>query len=119
MIKPILLDLVKETDPEPESCKGLVFRCEQTGWVGSDKDVNFRERYRFLVRKSCPGCSKCEWMFDDLWERLSDSSWGWNSIRHEGENGKLYKLVITNISKDWETGLVDDYDLEFEPIEEQ
>jgi hypothetical protein len=32
-----------------------------------------------------------------------------DEIRH----GALYDLRVTNISRDWETGIVDDYDFEF------
>jgi hypothetical protein len=37
----------------------------------------------------------------------------------KNKNGKLYKLMITNISKDWETGFVDNYDIKFEELEEE
>ena len=88
-----------------EQCKGLVFRCEITTWVGKDNDVNFRERYRFIKSMSCEGCDQCGYLWDDIREDIP--------IIHNGEHGKLYTLEVVNMSRDWESGCVDDWDLEF------
>ena len=99
---------------EPEVCRGLIFRCEQTAWIGSQKDINFKERYRFQARMSCPSCSKCDWLWDDISERLVDHGrWGMDSVDRNGEDGKLYELKVTGWSTDHETGHADDWDVGF------
>lgn len=102
---------VKKSDSKAEPCKGLVFRCEITSWVGGKGDVNFRERYHFIKSKSCPGCDQCGIMKDELQDFTTDPKC--YNIIHEGQHGKLYTVRVTNISTDWETGFVDDWDLEF------
>ena len=39
-----------------------------------------------------------------------------NLLINELQDGLLYTIMITNISKDWESGFVDGYDLEFKEI---
>ena len=102
---------------EPKECKGLIFRCETTMWRGSDGSVNFKERYCQLARKSCPGCQQCDWLMEDLDQRLYDFLFA-DTISRGGSNGALYKLEVTNMSTDWETGFVDDYDVGFAPYKE-
>ena len=34
-------------------------------------------------------------------------------VMTDAQPGGIYKLAITNVSTDWETGYVDDYDLSF------
>jgi len=58
-----------------------------------------------LKKKSCPGCEKCGFLLEDLSQNES-------VIIPEIEHDELYTVVVTNISKDWETGYVDDWDLE-------
>lgn len=108
----------KTTKQEP--CKGLVFRCERTAW-GDGGEINFKTRFRLLKRKSCPGCEQCDFLWEDVGERLS-MAYDWSTadpIIHEGVNGKMYRLMVTNMSTDWETGICDDYDLELREYNEE
>jgi hypothetical protein len=53
-------------------------------------------------------------MLDDLIETLACHDYNHGKadpIIHDGKHGKLYEVVITNVSTDWETGYVDGYDL--------
>lgn len=96
----------------------LVFRCERTAWVGSKGDINFRVRYWPLKNKSTGDSWAME---DDLHETLVCHNYAYDStdpIIHKGKHGKLYEVVYTNISTDWETGYVDGYDLELREYEE-
>lgn len=111
-----LVDLsLDETNPEPKpTCNGLVFRYEKTAWIGSAGDINFKDRFRPIKSKSCTGCEECGYLQDELQERLSEYSNGWDIIICDNPiDGKLYTPSVTNISRDWETGLVDDWDIEF------
>ena len=114
-------EMEKAKNPGPE-CKGLIFRYSRDVWIGSDNDVNFRDRFRWNKTLSCDGCDKCLWMWDDLQEFMGDYSKG-EGVMFDGVQDKLYQLMVTNISTDWESGHVDDSDLEFvkceEPIHER
>lgn len=103
--------------PVVKNCQGQIYRYVREVWIGSDGDVNFNDRFRWIKKLSCPGCEKCEW----LKEHISFFLHGYyNEMYNHNkvETGKLYKLTITNISTDWETGYVDDWDLEFVPYKD-
>ncbi len=91
---------------EVEICKGLIFRYRETEYLNSDGAFVRTNRMMPMRRKSCPGCSKCDWFFDCYKEQ----GVMWPSGLKEGE---LYHLTVVNVSTDWETGYVDDFDLEF------
>ena len=111
------LDLQKSENPEPE-CKGLIFRYARETWIGTAQDINFRDRFRFIKGKSCEGCDKCGWMWDDLHEFLCDPEFCNIICPDEPKQNQLYTIIVSNISKDWETGYVDEWDLEFVEYEE-
>ena len=85
-------------------CKGLIFRGFNSTFY-SDCRLEKRSGIRMLKKKSCPGCEKCGFLLEDLSQNES-------VIIPEIEHDELYTVVVTNISKDWETGYVDDWDLE-------
>ena len=92
-----------------DACKGFVFRCRVSDYM-SDCVVTNKVTMRKLKRKSCPGCAKCWPLYDDLIEFVAA---GTIQYPENPENGALYTLEYRNISTDWETGYVDDYDLAF------
>lgn len=100
-------------EKESESVKPrLVFRCEKTAWVGSAGDINFRTRYRPLKSKAVGDTFMME---DDLHEFLVGHDYNHDNadpIIHNGKNGRLYEVNYTNVSTDWESGIVDGYDIE-------
>jgi hypothetical protein len=72
-----------------------------------------------MKRMSCAGCSHCGALLEDLQERLSlygDDKFVYAPVVQDAENGALYTLAVANESRDWETGIVDDWDLEFVKI---
>jgi len=100
----------KPKDPTKQ-CKGLIFRGKRNAFISGRGDYVYTERMALLKRKSCKGCERCGYMMEELEEFLSNDYLP--IIPTHLENGQLYKLTVTNISKDWETGIVDDWDLEF------
>ena len=94
-------------DSGPE-CKGLVFRgFENLFWANNR--LERKEGIKLLKRKSCSGCPKCGWLLDSMSEQVSN---GTTIIMSNIENGKEYSLRVINEHRDWETGYVDDYDIE-------
>jgi hypothetical protein len=101
-------------DPETE-CKGKIFRCRVNAFVNSKGEYVYQERMIPLKRKSCPGCEKCGHLEDQLPEFIS---MGTGVNIHGIVDGGIYCLAIVNESRDWESGVVDDWDLAFVLCEE-
>lgn len=96
----------------------LVYRCEKTCWIGAKGDINFRTRYFPLKGKSCGDYLHIQ---DDIQEILACHDYSYDNadpVIHQGKNGKLYEVKYVNISRDWETGIVDGYDVELREYEE-
>ncbi len=111
--------LEDEREEEPDHCGGLFYRVAREAWKGSDADICFRFRFRPLTNRSCTGCDLCSWLLEDLDTRLYDYNAGhmdydFDSLSH----GMLVELKVTGVSTDWETGVVDDYDIEFIEVKE-
>ena len=97
--------------PEPVSvCKGLIFRGKRNAFINGRGEYVYQERMYPLKKKSCTGCNKCGWYNEMLEEDIGN---GILPIISHVEHNALYKLEVVNINKDWETSIVDDYDLEF------
>ncbi len=106
----LTLDLTKE---EKETCKGLFFRVRKSSFMDSRGAICFNLHFVPLIRMSCKGCESCYYMYDDLRERNYDvdGGIGW---RDDLKNGDTVELKVTNIHRDWESGYIDDWDLEFQ-----
>ncbi len=103
-------------------CSGRFFRADR-GWYHNPTDGSYvaTQRLRPLLKMSCPGCCICFDLMTELDECLSefwpndfDVCTGLTEITH----GKLYQARVTNISTDWESGVVDDWDIEFVRVAE-
>ncbi len=105
-----LLKTCKETTDEPP-CSGLIFRTSISNYKTPRFAVHHDISFHLLKRKSCPGCSECGGYYD----MLTDSSY----IIHYPDDIKhndLVTLQYTNVHRDWESGIVDDWDVEFVKI---
>ena len=110
VIKNLKLDLTESTI----TCKGLVFKGKVTQYLTNTKgnfEIVRKEKVRLSKRLSCKGCDHCGWLLDSINE-LSE-----NVILPNIEHNELYSVHTINESRDWETGIVDDYDVEFFKIE--
>lgn len=111
---------VEEKTTEPEKCGGLFFRCSQDCWIGSDGDVNYRFRFRWLKRRSCTGCLQCDWLWENLDDDISNTPFGFCGPEPDYSKlrpGAIYQYKVTGYSTDWETGICDDVDVEFVLVE--
>lgn len=107
-----MFDLKLDVNPEP-TCNGLVYRARENNFVNKRGEVVYSKRMSPLKRESCPGCENCGYMLYELDEWIS---MGEVPIVKDFKHGAVYRLDITNIQKDWETGYVDGYDLVFVKI---
>ena len=98
---------------ESKACQGVFFRGYSSTFWQRDNKIGRHEGLRFLVRKSCKGGHEglCRLnLFDNM-----DCEIDCGSLRLPDaiEHGGLYEMVVTNVTRDWESGHIDGYDIEF------
>lgn len=99
------IDFELAEESNKETCKGLFFRgVVNKHWFGDKYRIT--KELRLLKRKSCRSCEYCGYLTDELNQDVI-------VIEPEVEHGALYELKVTNVSRDWESGIVDDWSLEF------
>ena len=96
---------------EPENpCHGTVYKAD-VQQCKTQRGFMLSIRLNEMKRLSCKGCGdKCcrGWEDDSLGEIDRDRGVaGMDKVEH----GKLYIIKLCNISTDWETGIMDDWDL--------
>lgn len=94
-----------------DDCTGLVFRGYRSAFLDSRGDFAHREGFRLLKRRSCH-CQQCESILDELNEMVYSESVIWPEV----EDKALYTIGISDVTHDWETGIVDGYSFEFVKI---
>ena len=103
-----LLNSLSTGKKKTTNCVGVYFRGSgYEGWNGNTY-TNI-VRLKLLKRMSCPGCEECGWVYDQLREVGPD----WPLLGVEKiEDGKVYTIGVCNMCTDWETGTIDQCDLE-------
>ena len=96
-----------------ETCKGLVFKAYINAYVNRAGDYVHTERIRLMRKQSCK-CNRCQIQFDVYLESLGCSLFP--IIDEPLVDQALYGLVVVNESRDYETGIVDNYDFKFIPL---
>jgi hypothetical protein len=97
------------------TCKGKIYKCKISVYIDS-KD-NYTEKTVMMLQKriSCKGCEFCDWEQEDINEGTYCNR---PPIITKPEHDSLYRLAMTNVGTDWETGYVDSWDTEFIKLEE-
>jgi hypothetical protein len=108
------LNSIPDLPNEDEGCKGLVFIGRCSVYIRNNT-VTRKETITLLKRKSCKGCADCGWMMDAVNEAILNGTLILPTI----EEGQLYTVTISNISRDRETGIVDDWDVEIIKIKNE
>lgn len=94
---------------------GLVFKASVKNVRTSDNGFCFKVALKHLKNKSCSGCENCGWLHDVVQE-VNES---WPIIGLEScEDGELYTIVPCNESRDFESGIIDSYDLKIREFKE-
>lgn len=97
-------------------CKGLFYRARVNFFINKKGHVIHQERMVPLKRMSCKGCGECTFIKEDLSEYVANELS--SKFSKVPINGEIYQLIITNEFTDWETGVVEDWDLMFVKVEE-
>jgi len=91
-----------------DQCKGLFFRYRlNSHWNQKRNEYTSKETFSLLKKKSCEGCEQCGWILDDIGEM--------DSVLCESElkDGDVTMLTVVNIERDWETGVINDWNFKF------
>ena len=96
-------------------CKGLVYRARVDSFLKRGGEYVDRRGLTLLVRKSCRTCEECLSLLDMFKDYINE---GHCVNTNHLEDMSAYRLTITNIIKDWELGVVIDYNIEFIKVEE-
>ncbi len=107
------MDVNEATITKDKRCRGLIFRASASQYFNIN-GIGQVIRLRLLKRKSCSGCEYCGWMVNDFNESEYPQIRGMGNIRDR----KIYKLIVTNESRDFETGYVDNYDFELTEVKD-
>jgi hypothetical protein len=103
-----LEELIEDVRNYKYQCKGLFFRCNINKYFTNNKYVD-QVSFTLLKRMSCKGCTHCKWMLDGFSDHVMSDT----VLYDEAIDKAVYRLDITNIHTDWETGIVDDWNLIF------
>jgi len=110
------LDDFEEEETFSLICKGLIYRGHSAVYQTKNGGFACKKWVTPIIRKSCPGCPKCYPILDQVSEFMMDKEYdfGLSAI----EEGKLYTFTVTDVHTDWESGMVDSWDLTFIETEE-
>lgn len=92
--------------PKVDKCKGLFFRTIINNFSCYQYKIGQRIDFKFLKRKSCTGCEKCDWLWDDLREGDNEVD-----IPKHLNHGDIVELKVISVGRDWETGYIDEVDI--------
>jgi len=109
------LGLDPDHNKDEKPCKGLIFRGYSSFYTHNDNRIESREGVKLLKKKSCSGCERCGWMWEDITESIACD--GAVIFPQNIENGELYSVRVVNEYKNWEGEY--SYDLEIYKIEEK
>lgn len=125
-----MLKLLKlEVEKNKEACNGKFYKAKFNPFINRKGEYVYQIRMIPIKKMSCPGCDSCWFLDEDLNERLGCFEYDKHKSKspfHSGHipnmehlrHDHIYELKATNLSKDWETGYVDDWDLEFVEIKD-
>lgn len=102
-------------DPNEKICKGLYWRGSENIFIDADGRIKQTNELRILKKKSCPGCEKCGWIFDEISESIASGVA--SNLLSKIEHGKLYQFRW-NTTTEWESGVTEIDKIWFEEVEE-
>jgi hypothetical protein len=91
---------VEKVESDEPDCKGIFFRYSRSAYVSSHNSIEFRESYRLLKKRSCPGCDTCGFFWEDIdMAGLEDTEIEWPKDPCPGD---LYEVRYIPGSYDYE-----------------
>lgn len=105
---------VLKSDESETVCNGKIYRCRDSHYVDKKGSIVYKTTFRLMKSLSCKGCEHCGFLDEEINETLDAGI-----VVKDIIDGRLYMLQHTNISRDWETGFADDWDLELVLLPEE
>lgn len=106
------LELSSPAVPQDQRCI-VVGRLITSFWHSND-GISSRREFRFLYRK----CKNHNFLKEDADMIGADETWR-RIINIDDCKDGIYQVVTCNESRDWETGIIDDYDFKLIPYEDK
>lgn len=104
-----VFDGFKPSKKENDNCEGLIFKAEVTQYR-TRRGFAFTTKFNKMKVLSCKGCEKCGPLEDLIYEFIDNESpiIGVETV----QTGKLYTFSLCNMYRDYESGYVEDFDIE-------
>lgn len=96
--------LFSKNENTEEISKVVVRVITSTWWSGSE--INYKKTIRFLARKS----QGYNYIAEEVSNIGSDSIFESQIVNIFDVKDGIYEVVTNSVSRDWETGMVDDWD---------
>jgi len=100
-------------DPKEKVCKGLYWRGSENIFLDSDGSIKQFKELRLLKKKSCPGCEKCGWIFDEISASIILTTA--SNLLSKIEHGKIYQFRW-NTTTEWESRITEIDEIWFEEV---
>lgn len=97
-----------KTPDKPDHC----YRLRTTYWTDG-RSTYVKRTLTFLARRS----GGCDWLNQDAMANGTEQAIRQIINLNKCKDG-IYELIMANPRRDWETGLIDEYDIKLVPIEE-
>lgn len=95
------------TTTDNSSCNGIVYKAE-ISLFETKYGINYNIKLKINKKLSCPGCSLCN--YDSGLSEIDVDHWPIIDIE-KAENGKYYTIEIVNQHRDYESSIIDSWDL--------
>lgn len=103
------------TVSDKTGCQGVFFRYKSNTFY-QDGKYQSSMIFKKLKKKSCKGCEQCGYLEEQLAENVGMDI---PVLIDQEKEGGVYQLGWTNLSTDFETGIVDDWDISFELVKQK
>lgn len=117
MEETITFKLLEETNHDGAiDCAGVFFRYSKSVFLSSHKSIEIRESFRILKKKSCPGCDKCQQLWEDFsMVDVEDAI----VFPKKSKDGAMYEATFVSGGIDPDTGYLDDWWWELKEVEDE
>ena len=99
---------------ENNLCVGRIYKCKINTFINKKGEVIYQKRMLPQKRMSCGGCEHCSWLLDEIKNFIDEDIL---TKIQDPIDGQYYRLEIVNQIKDWETGIIDEYEIAFVKME--
>jgi len=108
-----VLEEIEKSPGNKLLCKGRIYKAEISNYE-TKKGFAQTVKLNLMKRFSCSGCEMCGWI-DGCINMAPEIEFDFTQFR----NGKYYKIDCVITSRDYETGLADDWEWVFREVKRE